>query len=156
MDNDKIELRKSLYGKGVFAKLPIKKGEVIAVFDGKIYSWRSSLWTEDLYNHCIQFEEKRWRDSLGFARYINHSCRPNAGIKELFQVVAMKNIALGEEVFWDYEMTEDHPYWRMECKCGHKTCRGLIGAFKNMPESSRKKYKGYISDWLVEKYRLNA
>ena len=154
MDNLKVEIRKSKTGKGVFAKENILKSEVIAEFDGRIYSYRSKLWNEDLYNHCIQFEEKKWRDSLGAARFINHSCEPNCGIKHLFEVVAMRNIAQGEEIFWDYEMTEDHPYWRMQCMCAHKNCRGVIGAFKNMPKNKRQEYRGYISEWLVEKYRL--
>lgn len=145
----------SKFGKGVFASQKIQRGEVIAVFDGKIYGWYSKLWTEDLYNHCIQFQEKKWRDSLGIARFINHSCKPNSGIQNLFEVVAMKNISRDEEIFWDYEMTEDHPYWRMECGCGNKNCRQIIGAFKNMPLSVRDEYKGYISDWLVKKYKLN-
>ena len=134
---------------GVFAKEKIKKGEVIAAFDGRVYSSRSSLWNEDLYNHCIQFEEKKWKDSKGIARLLNHSCEPNCGIKNFFEITAMRDIKSGEEVTWDYEMTEDHPYWRMECTCGTKSCSKIIGAYSNMPAATRKKYKGYISQWLV-------
>jgi len=43
--------------------------------------------------------------------------------------------------------------WTMECKCGTSSCRKIIGAYKNMPKKVRRKYKSYISDWLVEKYR---
>ena len=31
-------------------------------------------------------------------------------------------------------------------------CRKLIGAYRNMPAAARKKYRGYISRWLIEKY----
>ena len=65
----------------------------------------------------------------------------------------MKDIKQGEWLTWDYDMTEDSD-WRMQCKCEKKSCRKMIGAFKNMPEKVRKKYKGYISDWLVKKYKL--
>ncbi len=150
MDNKKVEVLKTkTQGRGVFAKETIKKGETIAVFDGRVYSWRSTLWNEDLYNHCIQFEKKKWRDSLGIARLINHSCEPNCGIKNFFEVTAMRDIKPGEEIKWDYEMTEDHPWWRMKCTCGTKSCRKLIGAYSNMPEEVRKRYKGYISEWLL-------
>lgn len=153
MDSQKVAVKKAKYGKGVFAKEKIKKGELVASFDGRIYSWRSKLWTQDLYDHAIQFEEKRWRDSNGIARLINHSCDANCGIKNLFDIVALREIKVGEEITWDYEMTEDHPWWRMKCKCKSKDCRVEIGAHKNMPLKTRKKYKGYISKWLVDKYK---
>lgn len=153
MDNRKVEIKRTKNrGYGVFAKLPIKKSEVVAEFDGDILSIEDD-WTIDQYNHCIQFEETRWRDSRGLARIINHSCEPNCGIKKLFQVVAMRNISPNEEITWDYEMTENHPYWKMKCKCGTKSCRKVIGNYENMPEETRKKYKGYISSWLIKKFK---
>ena len=103
-----------------------------------------------MYDHVIQFEEKKWRDSNGIARCINHSCNPNCGIKDFFKIVAMRNINIGEEITWDYEMTEKHPWWRMKCECGVVDCRKEIGNYKNMPESVRKKYEGYISEWLMK------
>jgi hypothetical protein len=63
----------------------------------------------------------------------------------------MRDIKKGEWCTWDYEMSEDSD-WKMECKCGTKKCRKIIGAFKNMPPEIRKKYGCYISDWLVKKY----
>jgi uncharacterized protein len=153
MDNPKIQARLTgKYGHGVFAIKNIKKGEVVAEFDGPIYSTWYRKWNNDLYNHTIQIGPHKWKDSLGVARLLNHSCEPNCGIKNYTQVVAMRNIKAGEEITWDYEMTEDHPYWRMKCKCGAKTCRKIIGSYKNMPESVRQKYKGYISQWLLDIY----
>lgn len=153
MDNQKVFTKESRFGKGVFAKEQIKKGEVVAEFDGPIYDFDYPDWNEDIINHVIQFEERRWRDSKGLARNINHSCEPNCGVKDKFKIVAMRNIKEGEEVTWDYEMTEDY-LWRMKCRCGSKDCRGKIGAFRNMPENVRQKYAGFISDWLIEKYKL--
>ncbi len=150
MDNPKVFVRKTKkYGRAVFAKHNISKGEIIAVFDGLIYDYDFEPWTEDLYNHAIQFKKTHWRDSKGLARYINHSCDPNCGIKNLFEVVAMRNILKGEELTWDYEMTEKNPDWKMRCRCGSPICRGIIGNYVNMPRHIRKKYKGYISKWLL-------
>ena len=155
MATQKIEIKKSrLGGRGVFAKQRIKKGDAIAEFDGKIYGWHSKFWNNHLENHCIQFEERKWRDSKGFAKLVNHSCNPNCGIKDLFKIVAIKTIEAGQELTLDYEMTEDC-LWRMKCNCGSKNCRKTIGSFKNMPEKIRSKYEGYISEWLVKKYHLN-
>jgi hypothetical protein len=154
MDNPKVVVRRTRkYGRAVFALKPIRKGEIIAVFDGPIYDDEYEPWTEDMYNHAIQFGPAIWRDSDGIARLINHSCDPNCGIKKLFQVVAMRRIEAGEQITWDYEMTEKSPHWRMKCRCGSPLCRGVIGNYRNMPRSIRRKYAGYISEWLTPKRR---
>lgn len=150
MDNPKAKLRRTRkYGWAVFAQAPIKKGEVVAVFDGKFYDDDFDEWNDDLLNHTIQCGPALWRDSKGFARYLNHSCDPNCGIKKKFKVVAMRDIAKGEEITWDYEMTEKSTWWLMKCKCGSPLCRKRIGNYKNMPRKIRAKYKGFISDWLT-------
>jgi hypothetical protein len=151
MDSKKVIVHKTpKHGKGVFVRTAIKKGDVIAAFDGTIYDRDFEDWDDDLFNHAIQFEKWKWRDSKGIARLINHSCNPNCGIRDLFKIVAMRNIAPGEEVTWDYGMTENY-VWRMKCTCGSLICRKVIGSYATMPASVRKKYKGYISAWLTKK-----
>ena len=153
MDNKKVFVKEGLkFGKAVFAKERVLKGEVVAEFDGEIYPWHDKRWNDELYDHCIQFEEGQWRDSKGLARWINHSCNPNCGIKDFFKVVAMRDIEADEEITWDYEMTEKHPWWRMKCECGTSDCRKEIGNYENMPQQVREKYKGYISEWLTKHY----
>ncbi len=151
MDSKKVIIKKTpRHGRGVFAARKIKKDEVIAAFDGAIYDAGHEDWSDDLYNHAIQYGEQQWRDSKGIARLVNHSCDPNCGIRDLFKVVAMRDIAPGEEVTWDYGMTENYT-WRMKCTCGSSLCRKTIGAYRTMPPAIRRKYKGYISGWLLEK-----
>jgi uncharacterized protein len=152
MDNPKVSVHHTKkFGQGVFADQAIRKGAVIAAFDGPIYDDQYEPWTRDMYNHSIQFGPKIWRDSAGIARLINHSCDPNCGIKGLFKVVAMRKIEKGEQITWDYEMTEKNETWKMKCKCGSPLCRRVIGHYKNMPRSIRKKYTGYISDWITKR-----
>lgn len=149
MDNPKVIVRETKrFGKSLFANDLIKEGEIIALFDGPIFDYNYYGWTQELEDHCIQFGKRKWRDSIGFARYINHSCEPNCGVKDLFKIIAMRDIKGGEELTWDYEMTEDNEIWRMKCLCGSKKCRGEIGAYRNMPQEVREKYKGFISEWL--------
>src|ERR1043165_3857207 len=153
MSNPKVKSQVSpLGGQGVFATERVEAGEVIAEFDGDIYPFQYPGWTEDLLNHTIQFERHQFRDAKGVARLINHSCEPNCGIKELFKIVAMRAIEPGEEITFDYEMTEDSVWWRMKCECGTPSCRKLIGAHRNMPPEVRAKYKGFISEWLLQEY----
>ncbi len=151
-DNPKIFLRRTKkYGQGVYAREPIKKGEVVAVYDGPFYDNEFDGWTPDLLGHTIQCGKALWRDSKGVARYVNHSCDPNCGIKGRFKIKAMRDIAAGEQITWDYEMTEKSWWWRMRCRCGSSICRKVIGTYSNMPQSIRRKYKGFISTWLTQK-----
>ncbi len=155
MDNPKVAVRKTKkFGRGVFAVKNIKKSEVIAKFAGSVYEFEFPGWNDELANHVIQFERRKWRDSAGIARLVNHSCDPNCGIRDLFKVVAMRNIKKGEELTWDYEMTEDadRKWWYMKCRCGTPQCRKIIGAYRNMPEDICKKYGSYVSLWLRKEF----
>jgi hypothetical protein len=154
MDHPKVRVRRTrTRGRGVFAVADIRAGEVIAEFDGAVYDGSFDDWTDDLLQHTIQFDTAKWRDSAGLARLINHSCEPNCGIKRLFRVVAMRPIAAGEEITWDYEMTERSWWWRMKCRCGAAECRKVIGSYSRMPARVRRRYKGYISSWLTRRSR---
>lgn len=159
MDNSKVIVKETEnIGKGLFAIEDIKKDEIIADWtNGISYEAKSAnklpnQLPKNIRDHAIQYEEHKWIDTEGIGRYSNHSCIPNCGFKGKFHLVAMRDITKGEHLTWDYEMTEDSD-WRLECKCGNPNCRKIIGAHKNMPEIIRKKYKGYISDWLIEKYK---
>lgn len=150
MDNRKVLVKNTKkFGKGVFAKATIRKGEEIASFDGPIFTFNYEQWNEDLFNHVIQFDKRKWRDSNGIARWINHSCEPNCGIKGKFKIVAMRTIRKGEHITWDYDMSERNLYWKMRCRCEAKGCRKYVGHRRTTPESFLNKYKGYISEWLL-------
>jgi len=151
MDSEKVIVRQGgPHGSGVFAVAAIAKDEVVAEFDGPMYPRGDPAWNDDLNDHTIQFAENWWRDSVGIARDVNHSCTPNCGIKNLFAIVAMRDISPGEEITWDYEMSENSA-WRMDCKCGSPERRGRVGAYEQLPEHIRLRYHGYISEWLQEK-----
>lgn len=68
------------------------------------------------------------------ARFINHSCAPNCEAvidRSRVFIDAIRDIAVGEELFYDYEYqrsgdetAEDEARYR--CACGAATCRGSI------------------------------
>ena len=153
-DSHKAVVRRTRkYGRGVFARQRIRKGEIIAVFDGPLIDDDFEPWTDDLFQHAIQVGPREWRDSKGIARLINHSCDPNCGIKDLVKIVAMRTIEPGEQITWDYEMTEKNPWFRMRCRCGSPICRRVIGDFRRMPKAIRRKYGNFISEWLQPQSR---
>ena len=154
MENAEVEIKDTgKYGLGLFASEDIRKDEIVLDFsDGKVYyAEKGNEFSKEIADFAIQFEERKWIDTHSIGRFINHSCEPNCGIKGNFQIVAMRDIKKDEELTYDYEMTEDSD-WRMECLCGSGSCRKIIGAYGNMPQTIREKYKGYIAQWLVEKY----
>jgi hypothetical protein len=157
MDNPNVAVRKKKgFGDAVYALSDLPKGVHIAAFDGEVCS---AARASDLPNnppdyvrdHAVQFSETQYRMARGLAVKLNHSCDPNCGIVERFEIVSIRDIKQGEELCWDYETTEDSD-WTMQCKCGSNNCRGLVGAYRNLPANMRKKYSDYTSAWLIEKY----
>jgi SET domain-containing protein len=58
--------------------------------------------------------------------FINHSCEPNAGYDGRDQIVALRQIAAGEEIRMDYgtySFSFDHEF---KCTCGSVLCRGRV------------------------------
>lgn len=138
-------------GLGLMANRLIKAGEWVADWTGgTVHRAKSRMrLPRSFRDHAIQFAPDRWIDVRTGARLINHSCDPNCGMLGLFTVVAMRDVSEGEALSWDYEMSENSD-WRMHCRCGSPLCRGVIGAYANMPQHIRRKYGGFTSPWLTQ------
>jgi|GEM_PF-711347 S-adenosylmethionine/arginine decarboxylase-like enzyme len=155
LDNPKVKLQPhTKFEQGVFAKQKIHEGEIVAVYDGKIYaaSKASLLPNKEpvkIRNYAMQFEKNKFRDSSGIARYLNHSCNPNCGIKENFKLVTMREVKKGEELTWDYSMSMNSDLV-MDCSCGEKNCRKKIKGYDLLPKAIKEKYNQYTSDWLTQ------
>ncbi len=136
-------------GLGVFAKTVIKQGEKLANFDGSFHEAESAsqLPNKFIADHVVQCAPHLYRESTGIAELLNHSCEPNCGIQNLFTIVTMRDIQAGEELTWDYDMTENSD-WQMQCLCGTPSCRKTIGRFARLPDHKRQEYGSYISAWL--------
>lgn len=82
-------------------------------------------------------------------RYLNHSCEPNAVLKGR-SLVALKAIAPGEEVTFDYNTTEYEMSAPFACHCGH--CDGVIvRGFKYLSMRRRRKIQWRLADHLRRK-----
>ena len=146
-------------GVGVFAKIPIKKNEVILKFKGRKIN---SEFTEKRNKKVKKY---RWGDFLqiGNNKYINiekpgvlvnHSCNPNAGIKNDKILIAIKNIYIDEEIRYDYSTTMGEDDWTMKCRCHQKNCRKIIKDFKYLPKTAREKYLklGIVQNFIARKF----
>lgn len=144
-------VKKSNFGKGVFAKKKIAKGSHICFLTGKIIS----------LNNFKQKNRKITVDPLQIHRdkyielnkpfiYFNHSCDPNAGIRKKNELFAIKSISNGEEIFFDYSTTIDEG---LDCACGSKKCRKKVGDFYTLPKKTQLFYiqNGAVPDFILNR-----
>jgi hypothetical protein len=146
-------------GKGLFATQHILLNEVIADYTLGKGEYVDSKKADTLFNkgqdHMIQVEDDIFfaavaEDDFEDADYINHSCTPNCGIKNKLQVVAMRDIDIGEEITIDYAMMESSEY-KFKCNCGSVECRGFVTGDDWKIKALQNRYKGYFSDYLQKK-----
>ena len=83
-----------IHGSGLFARIPIKGGEVIGYLQG-----RPSKVDGD---YVLWISETQGIEVLCDLRYINHSEKPNACYYDDLSVVALRDIAPDEEITHDY------------------------------------------------------
>ncbi len=143
-DARRIQVRRSgVHGKGVFALQPIAAGERIIEYKGEIIGWPEALRRHphdpDDPNHTFYFhiDDKHVIDANvggNAARWINHACEPNCQADEedgrVF-ISALRDLAPGEELFYDYGLVIDERYTpalkkQYACRCGSPACRGTM------------------------------
>lgn len=151
-----VQLKPSLiHGTGVFATATIRPGAVILeIDDSRVVDDQHPLREE-------MGENPDHRDWLpdGSAvlmqqpeRYINHSCEPNAFVYSVRRkrfVVALRNIAAGQEITYDYAMNAvNGAVWT--CCCGGATCRGRHNfAFFSLPQARQLEFLPFLDPWFV-------
>lgn len=144
-------------GCGVFALEKIIKNELVSMWGGKIvqkekldaamprFTQRVLQVDEDLF--LVTAEEKEPNDCF------NHSCEPNLGFFGQIGLAAMRDVEAGEELTFDYAMSDGEPYDEFECACGSRNCRGKVtGRDWQLPELW-KKYERYFSPYLARRIK---
>jgi uncharacterized protein len=117
-----IEIKKSRYGRGIFATRTIQKGELIhqapvIVCPGDQYR---KLKKTALRNYYFNWGKNydHVAIALGYGSLFNHSYSPNAMFEnnlkeETVDFIALKSIKAGEEIFVNYNGDPDDkgPLW---------------------------------------------
>lgn len=129
---DKIVVRASqIHGRGVFAARRIEPGEVIIDGCRDVLSEEAAKALppdERIYLSVMDGRNILMRPP---ARFVNHSCNPNARGSDQYDV-AIRVIEAGEEVTVDY--VAEVPGITMQCNCKAPNCRGLIVAASTSSE----------------------
>ncbi len=147
--------RSKLHGNGVFAARKIPAGTRIVEYGGERISpeeadRRHPTNPDDPF-HTFFFAISSGRvidggDNGNDARWINHSCEPNCEAQEgsagkRVHIVALRDIARGEELFYDYGLVLDGRITKKlkdgyRCLCGTPPCRGTM---LTLPEKKARK-----------------
>jgi len=132
-----------IHSVGVFTTTPIRKRTRIVEYDGERITNEEAERRYDgasrTYLYAME-DGKTVIDGNSLGAFLNHSCDPNCEVDEIagrVWIYAIRNIAAGEELVWDYSLhadTEPAP-----CHCGSPNCRGTM----------------YSEDW-IKKMRRSA
>jgi uncharacterized protein len=160
----KFKTSNSRFGKGCFADQAIVKGETICFFEGETICWEEfhKRYIEDRIrlDDPLQISETQYIELYIPYIYFNHSCNPNSGFRGKNELIALKKIMPGEEIYYDYSSvswddrwTKTYGAWTMKCECGEKNCRKVIGDFPTISNLQKKKYirLGVIPSFILEK-----
>jgi hypothetical protein len=136
---------------GVFCLEPIAKDEIVALWGGKILA--ASEVDRDMPNftqQILQIEDEFFlmTPSMEPSDCFNHCCDPNVGLSGQIGLIAMRDIAAGEEVCLDYAMCDGSDYDEFECTCGSPKCRGHIRGDDWKRPELWERYEGYFSPYL--------
>jgi len=144
----RIQVRRSgIHGKGVFALLPLKKGETVIEYAGEVISWKEALRrhphdpSDPQHTFYFHVDDQNVIDGArggNASRWINHACTPNCEADEVDGRIFIKTLRAlkpGQELFYDYGLTIDERYTPKlkklyPCRCGTRDCRGTLLAPK--------------------------
>jgi len=145
-----------IHGRGLFALMPIAKGEVVCVKGGHIFDRHKLSEIQGLLGPSeVQIGKDLFIGPLdqsereGSMIFSNHSCEPNLGVKGQIVFVAMRDIQAGEELTHDWAMTDDDDY-QEACNCGAPSCRKIVTGKDWQRKDLQQKYRGFISWYLSE------
>ncbi len=129
-------VKSAIHGYGVVTTRPFKAGDTVCFGDGVLYREDDDF--NDTYALILPVEdsgmpgESYFWDLADQTRWFNHSCAPNTDVQSKWDAeagvprawwVALRDIAVGEEITYDYAFVADAAEI---CACGAATCRGLI------------------------------
>ena len=119
-----------IHSVGVFTNTPIRKGRRVVEYAGPRITIKEAnrRYPDTPRTYLYGLEDgKTVIDGEGLGAYLNHSCDPNCEVDERkgrVWLFAVRDIAPGEELVWDYSLYDDDE--PAPCSCGAPNCRGTM------------------------------
>lgn len=123
--SDKLVVKTSRkHGLGLFSRIPLEPNELIIVFGGYIDTKPSfdGYFLEVIPGFYLNNSLTNPKEDV--SNFLNHSCDPNAEIRNIICVHTMGNILVSNEITIDYFKGHDlakFPDFR--CQCGSPHCK---------------------------------
>jgi SET domain-containing protein len=143
-------------GRGLFAVERIGQDEVVAIFGGRVIDGEElRRLPAEQRRLAFQVEETAYllSEREGPGDWVNHSCEPNAGLRGQVVLVSRYPIEVGEEITFDYAMTDGSDYDEFGCCCGAGRCRGRVTGNDWMRPELQRRYREYFSPYLARRIR---
>jgi SET domain-containing protein len=142
-------------GLGVFAIEHIPAGTTVAAFGGIVVEGAELRALGDgVCHHALQIDEDLFLASVppfDPADYVNHSCDPNCGIVGSVLMVTRRAVEPGEELCFDYAMTDSDDYDEFECRCDTAQCRDVVRGTDWKRSDLQERYAGWFSAYLARR-----
>ncbi len=154
----RIEIRRSsISGDGMFARQPIRKGEVVVIVGGQVMTeteFADFQATHSFYNF-IQIDKKLYLvEDPAITRSLNgsmnHSCDSNTWMDDDVTLVARRDIEAGEELTVDYALFTTQSNWMLDhrCRCGSPDCRRIITGDDWRRKDVQERYHHHFSPFI--------
>src|SRR5262249_55970584 len=122
----------SLHGAGVYTTSVIGEGTRILEYTGpRLHTKQADgMYADSEVTYLFGMDDgKTVIDGFGMAAFVNHSCRPNCEtdqIDDRIWIIALRDIAPGEELTYDYNIYDAEPGEKCPCYCGAVDCLGTM------------------------------
>jgi SET domain-containing protein len=138
-----VRIGRSVTGLGLFAAKKIRRADYIATYRGRRITTEEARRREARGAKYMFEVNRRWTidgsPRWNLARYINHSCEPNAkpvGRNGGIVIVALRTIEPGEEITYNYGKEYLDYFFKHNCRCA--PCRTKAAARRSKRKASRK------------------
>lgn len=132
-------------GHGVFALREFVRGETVIVGKAMGYPPRRTRMS-------VQVDWGLHVEMDAPATLLNHSCAPNLGVRanewRAYDFVALRDILSGEELVFDYAMTEHSLVAPLSCCCGDVECQGEIRPWRDREDEWRAQNAKWLAPYL--------
>lgn len=155
-----VTIGRNHLGEAVFAARAFAQGDLILQIKGDLIpSYEMPERYHGASDRYMQVDSNLFIGPSGGADdLVNHSCDPNSGIRFTphgMLLIALRTIAQGEEICWDYSTTMQGIGWSMRCDCRTTLCRGEVAEFSRLGSKRQAYYvaAGVVAPFIEAWYR---
>jgi len=120
-----------IHSSGCYTSCNIKRGTWIVEYTGMRLTKHQAdaMYDSARRTYLFGLDDGRVIDGDGVAAFINHSCAPNCEPDEIdgrVWIIASRDIRVGEELTYDYNLYDGDIDDKAVCVCGARECRGSM------------------------------